>query len=110
MVRSWLRSGALREKRIILQVRCSLLENSQKRISLTQLPGGPVAPIAPARTGFSAAELNDLPSLRQVAGLPGLARSGRTGDPAFSRRRIERDRARCNHRGNTGIGLHTPAQ
>ena len=33
-----LRSGAMAENRIILQVRYLLLGSSQKRISLTQLP------------------------------------------------------------------------
>jgi hypothetical protein len=51
MVRSWLRSGAITEKRIIPPVRYLLLGSSQKQISLTQLasllPGALVAPARP---------------------------------------------------------------
>ena len=58
MVRNWLRSGAVAQNRIILQVRYLLLASSQKQISLTQLPsGGHVALLAPARSRVSAAKL-----------------------------------------------------
>lgn len=57
MVRSWLRSGAITENRIIPQVRYLLLGSSQKQISLTQLPRFiPGALLAPARTRASAAK------------------------------------------------------
>jgi hypothetical protein len=58
MVRSWLHSGAIKENRIIPQVRYLLLGSSQKQISLTQLPNLlPDALVAPARLGILAAKL-----------------------------------------------------
>ena len=58
MVRSWLRSGAITENRIIPQDRYLLLASSQKQISLTQLPSlGPGALFAPARLQLPAAKL-----------------------------------------------------
>jgi hypothetical protein len=57
MLRSESISGAT-EYRIILQVRYLLLGNSQKQISLTQLPNLlPGALVAPARLGILAAKL-----------------------------------------------------
>jgi hypothetical protein len=53
-----LRNGAIKETRIILQVRCLLLGSSLKQISLTQLPNLlPGALLAPARLGILAAKL-----------------------------------------------------
>src|ERR1051325_9017815 len=58
-MRSWLRSGAITEIRIIPQVRYLLLGSSRKRISLTQLPSiGPVAPLVLVRLHVCVAKLN----------------------------------------------------